>query len=370
MLRRVVSILGGDRMLQIEDDAGRLAAERDAFLRQRDEAIGQKNILLDRLARINHRADVAARRAAISSQSGLAAPVAKPAIATRDCMVLFLHLAKTGGVTLADIFARNLAVADFIVIDMNEVCHSANGTWSHVAIEKAMARIQKADVDNLRFVWGHYRHGIQAHLPKPSACMTLLRDPLDRVISGHYYWDHLITKSGETLGDYLDRHPHCPVHMDNYMTRMLSGSPSLDPPHSGATIENYPAVTDIDFERAARNLDGCVIVGLTDQFDETLLILGSDLGWSLSDLVYSRQNVTAPRPPISDVPESVRSKVLQWNRYDALLVERARAHLARRIATYRGDFRKDLALFRTLNELFRQGASHDVLRRLEYDGLA
>jgi hypothetical protein len=265
---------------------------------------------------------------------------------------------------------RNLTVADFIVIDMNDVCSSAIGTWSHVAIEKAIGRMQKADVDNLRFVWGHYRHGVQARLPKPSICMTLLRDPLDRVISSYYYWDHLITKSGEALGDYLDRHPHFPVYMDNYMTRMLSGSPSLDPTHSGATTENYPAVTDIDFERAANNLNDCVIVGLTDQFDETLLILGSDLGWSLADLVYSRQNVTASRPAISDIAESTRIKLLQWNRYDALLVERGRAHLAHRIATYRGDFRKDVALFRKLNELFRQGASLDVLRRLEYDGLA
>jgi hypothetical protein len=348
----------------------RALGERGEFLRQRDEAIGQKNLVLDRLERHIHRADIAARRVAISLKSGLAYPTARPAITTRDCVLLFLHLGKTGGVTLADILMRNLVVADFLVIDMGETRPSANGTWSHTAIEKAIGRMRESDVNNLRFVWGHYGHGIQAHLPKPSVCMTLLRDPLDRVISGHYYWDHLMTKSGESLGDYLDRNPHCPVHMDNYMTRMLSGMPYLDPPHPGATTQSHPAVTEMDFERAAENLNGYLIAGLTDQFDETLLILGSDLGWSLSDLVYSRQNITASRPAISDVPESVRSKVLGWNRYDVLLVERARAHLACRIADYPGNFRKDLALFRKLNELFRQGASVEVLRSLEYQELA
>jgi hypothetical protein len=344
--------------------------ERGEFLRQRDEAIGQANLLSDRLARHIHRADVAARRAAISLRSGSAAPMARPAVATRDCILLFLHLAKTGGVTLADIFTRNLAVADFLVIDMGETCPSANGAWSHIAIEKAMGRMQESGVNNLRFIWGHFRHGIQAHLPKPGVCMTLLRDPLDRVISSHYYWDNLMTKLGESLGDYLDRHPHCPVYMDNYMTRMLSGMPYLDPLHFGATTQSHPAVTEIAFERAAENLDGYLVVGLTDQFDETLLLLGSDLGWSLSDLVYSRQNVTVPRPAIADVPDSVRSKVLEWNRYDAELVKRGRAHIARRIAAYPGDFHKDLALFRKLNALFRQGASVEVLRSVEYDGLA
>jgi hypothetical protein len=61
---------------------------------------------------------------------------------------------------------------------------------------------------------------------------------------------------------------------------------------------------------------------------------------------------------------------MDWNQFDAALVERARAHLARRIAAYPGDFERDLALFRRLNALFQEGASAGYLRRTEYDAVA
>jgi hypothetical protein len=52
------------------------------------------------------------------------------------------------------------------------------------------------------------------------------------------------------------------------------------------------------------------------------------------------------------------------------LVERARAYLTRRIATYPDNFRRDLALFRKLNALFQQDVSVEDLRRMEYDAIA
>ena len=67
--------------------------------------------------------------------------------------------------------------------------------------------------------------------------------------------------------------------------------------------------------------------------------------------------------------ESARDRILDWNRYDVALVEHARAHLARRISEYPGDFEKDLVLFRKLNALFQQGVPLEDLRRIEYDAL-
>jgi hypothetical protein len=324
--------------------------ESNEYLRQRDVAIGQKNLLIDWAERHAHRTDL----------------IARPAAATCDRIVLFLHLAKTGGVTLADIFVRNLRSEEFLQIDMRETHASAMGTWSHVAIERALGRLQMPQVDKLRAVWGHYRQGIQENLPKPCAVVTLLRDPVDRLISGYYYSDQMASKSLDILEDRLAG-TYCSVGYDNYMCRMLSGRPSLDPiaAEADATTENFPRVTESDFKAAASSLDEFLVVGTTDQFDQTLLVLGSDLRWSLSDLVHRPLNVTASRPPHSDISEALREKILRWNRYDALLMERARTHLARRIATYPGDFDRDLALFGELNSLFQRGAPGEELRRLE-----
>jgi hypothetical protein len=138
--------------------------ERNEILRQRDEQIGLKNLLNERVARYSHRADV----------------VMRPAAATGDHLLLFLHLAKTGGMTLSDIFARNFATEESLQIDMAETNASALGIWSHSTIEQALRRLQPSEAARLRVVWGHYRHGVQALLPKPCAVVTLLREPLDR----------------------------------------------------------------------------------------------------------------------------------------------------------------------------------------------
>jgi hypothetical protein len=326
-------------------------------------AIGQTNMQIDRVALHVHRDDMTARR-------GIG-----PAAGTRDRILLFLHLARTGGLTLVDILSRNFEVDEFLRIEMSEVEPSAMGTWSHRAAERALDRMQNFEVDNLRAVWGHYGFGIQSHLPKPCACVTILRNPIDRLISAYYYDDHhawrmRLDGPAPTLDDYASRKSHYDLGIDNYISRVLSSVAELDPFDQTATTENRPRPTDADFEAAAANLERCMVVGVTDSFDETLLILASDLRWSLSDLVYNARNAARLKPAPGDIPKSVRDKLLHWNQYDAMLVERARAHLARRIATYRGDFQEDLALLRRLNAMFQGGAPITELRRVECDALA
>jgi hypothetical protein len=174
-------------------------------------------------------------------------------------------------------------------------------------------------------------------------------------------------KAAASSGNDLDSYQHHPSYLDNHMTRILGGVVVPDPAGSDGATANIPAVTDVDFEVAARNLDGFLVVGLEDQFDQTLLVLGAELGWSLSDLVYCRRK--SPQPAGPDLPEHVRSDALDRNRYDAALARRGRRHLADRIAGYPGDFKNNLALFRWINMLFGKGASLDELRRMEFQAL-
>jgi hypothetical protein len=60
-------------------------------------------------------------------------------------------------------------------------------------------------------------------------------------------------------------------------------------------------------------------------------------------------------PNVAEISEPVRDKVMDWNRYDLALVQRARARLSRWIAAYPGHFQKDLVLFCKLNALYQQG---------------
>jgi homopolymeric O-antigen transport system ATP-binding protein len=369
LVRRHETIFREDNELPSQRDTPlEFLRQRDAALRQRDLAIGLSNMQADRLARYVHRGDVIARRATIASQSGRAIPTRHAVAGTRDRMMLFVYLANAGGKTLIDILIRNLDTKDFLVIDNAEIDGSGFGTWSHCAAEKAFRRLQNSQIDDVRFVWGPYRHGVQTVLPKPCACVTLLREPLERLILHYHDWTGTMKNPAGRLNELLLS--QCvPLLIDNYMTRILSGVPALDPVQPGATTESHPRVAEADFERAANNLDSYMVVGLTDRFDEMLLVLGVDLCWSLTDLVYKPTNATDPCPIAAEIAKSARDTLMDWNRYDLVLVERARAQLARRISDYPGDFQKDLALFRRLNALFQQGVPVEDLRRMEYDAI-
>jgi hypothetical protein len=340
-----------NEMLRQRDEA---IGERNELRRQLEEAIGERNLQTDRVARYVHRADMLAQRGRFGPLAG-----------TRGRILLFLHLAKTGGVTLTNIFARNLEIKDFLMLDMTEINQSSTGTWSLDAVDKALGRMPNARVDELRFVWGHFGPCVQSRLPRPCAIVTMLRDPVDRVVSAVYY--DVIENSGGALEHYLASQPYLQIFLDNYMTRVLSGIPELDPFQKDTSIENHRCVNEADLASAMTTIDNCLVVGLTDRFDETLLVLGSALQWSLSDLVYERLNTTKGRPALADIAPATRERLLRWNGCDAALVSHARTHLAQRIGAYPGDFERDLMLFRHLNSLFQMGTPLEELRRMEYE---
>jgi ABC-type polysaccharide/polyol phosphate transport system ATPase subunit len=340
--------------------------ERNELLRQRDTALGLANLQAERLARHIHRGDMAARRAAAAERCGRPVQSVAPVLATRDRMLLFVCLFHVGVDILVDIFVRNLQTKDFLVVNNDEIHSSALGTWSHAGIEKALARLGRSQIDDLRFVWGPYAQTVDAYLPKPCARLILLRNPVERTLAHYKAWVET-TKETATLDSWLStHHPRFPLFLDNYMTRILSGVSALDPTLRDATTENCLRANVADFERAAENLEAYAVVGLAERLDETLLVLGAELCWSLSDLLYKPSTRAAS---VGEMPAALREKIVEWNRYDAALIERATAHLTRRIGDYPGDFVKDLALFRKLNAFYQQGASLEELRRLEYEAI-
>jgi hypothetical protein len=351
-------------MSETDDLARELAlcrAERAAFLTQRDEAIGERNDAF--MQRDRAFAALDAERARVARLAHRALVTTRPAACTPERILLHIHLAKTGGVTLNNIFVRNLAPEEYLRVEMAESRETALGTWSYENVRVALSRTPP---EQLRAVWGHYRPDIRLLLPRRCEMMAILRDPVDRIISGFYYRRPGSTDTPPaTLRDYAFRRRHYDLGIDNSITRVLSGRPDLDPPDLTATTENSQPVEHADFRAASERLQEFRIVGLTDRFDETLLVLANELRWSLSDMVYTRDNVTEGRPHIDDIDPDVYERIAEWNRYDAELVEQARTQLMMRISTYPADFGRDLATFRKLNAMYQSGASIEQIREIE-----
>jgi hypothetical protein len=268
-------------------------------------------------------------------------------------------------VTINDIIVRNLSIGEYLVIEMPPRDDSALWTWSSAEVTRALARLAPEQVDRIRAVLGHYSPSVQRHMPKRCALVTMLRDPVERLLSYFYYDVHRGVRPPTRFEDFVAEGKD--LALDNYMTRILSGLPELDPADKAASLQTHVRVGSAALAEARKTVDTCLVAGTTDLFDETLLVLAADLGWSLTDLVYRPANVSEGRRAADDLMPGVRERLLEMNHYDASLVSHARAHLARRIAAYPSDFDRDLSLFRELNSLFQRGTPPEELRRIERD---
>ena len=130
-------------------------------------------------------------------------------------------------------------------------------------------------------------YGIHTAVPRPSTYVTLLRHPMARVISGYKsarYWPghrlyETVNERQMDLAEYV--RSGIALEMDNSMMRAITGNVSTP----------YGECTDGMLEHAKRLIaTEYAVVGLTERFDETLMVLGRTFGWSR--LCYVRANVS------------------------------------------------------------------------------
>ncbi len=180
--------------------------------------------------------------------------------------------------------------------------------------------------EQIRVLKGHMGFGAHALLPVPCDYFTLLREPLERVISYYYYLrrrpeDGLHEAATEmSLSDFV-RSGIGGKFTDNGMTRLLAAN---------VVVEDRPLL-EADFERARFNLlERVKIVGLSDRFLETMVLLSLSCGWT-RPVIYQNANVTAGRPHVSDIADEDLGLLRQRNAYDLALYELARGKLERAI---------------------------------------
>ena len=126
--------------------------------------------------------------------------------------------------------------------------------------------------------------------------------------------------------------------MDNDQARRIAGA---EPPLGGCD-RSLP-------ERARRNLrEHFAVVGLTERFDEALLLLRRELGRG-DKLYYVPRLVNRAKPPPREVPAVVLDWICRRNELDLELYRFAAELLADRVARAGDGFAEELAQFRERN---------------------
>jgi Galactose-3-O-sulfotransferase len=244
--------------------------------------------------------------------------------------VIFLHIGKTAGSTMRQILKRQFPAAQTMTVRARR--RPREETLADFAL------LPEADRLRPRLIMGHTVFGLHEHVPRPCRYVTMLRDPVRLAISQHRYvlrtpgHRHHDQAQGMSLEEYVES--GLALEMDNSQTRAIAGD--IGTPYGACTSEML--------ETAKRNLAAHFAwVGVTERFDESVVLLGRTLGWK--DVRYVSANVArGGTPPTQADLELVRNA----NLLDQELYEHACRLLDERIAAEPG-FAEALDRFRREN---------------------
>jgi hypothetical protein len=264
-----------------------------------------------------------------------------PADAERPT-IIFLHLGKTAGWTLSRVLNRNVS-------PNVRIGNPANTPHGFLSLEpiRTFASWPESERARYRLVSAHMVYGLHEHVPRPSAYLTLLRKPVARAISGYHRvletpthrLHEAVAARGMPLEDYLTS--GISLETDNSQTRAIAGD--VETP--------FGECTDELLQRAFRNVDDHFpVVGLTERFDDLLLVLKRTYGWS--NLLYVRANVTKKKPARDEVPSSTIELIRERNRLDVQLYATAAERFQALVDADPG-FDEELERFRKRNARYQ-----------------
>lgn len=236
---------------------------------------------------------------------------------SKDDVIIFLHLPKCGGTTLNRLIEWEYNPLQVFSVDPSFF------RWSYWRLAKTPVSRLK----HIRVFKGHMPYGLHKRLSRHATYITVLREPIDRAISSYYYArsykldpQHRIANE-VSLEEFIRTIPR-----ENVQTKMLAGQTNG---YDFLAGECTQAMLDTAKQNLAESFS---LVGLTERFDESLILAKLLFGWHIRQ--YADFNVTPTRPKKDAVPEAVRELIAERYRFDVQLYEYAEQLFAETLNKY------------------------------------
>lgn len=229
-------------------------------------------------------------------------------------MKTFIHIPKTGGTTIVDTLSRQILFNKFQRLTPTRFTHPRDFLDSVENLLEKVISDSKADV-----VGGHFGFAAHPKLSDPSEYFTVLRDPIERVISEYYfiknkgmYYQQLIESENLGLEEYI-HHPET-FYLNNLQTRLISG----------VRYESGEEVTKEMYDLALENLKKFEVFGITENMGSTLALFYLVLGWKRIPY-YLKSNINSQRPKRENISQQEIDSIRERDKYDVMLYHEAKS---------------------------------------------
>lgn len=220
--------------------------------------------------------------------------------------LIYIHIPKTAGTTIMGLLRSNYGHGYHRVEN--------RGGW------RAFRGMSERKRRSVRCLTGHMPWGMHRAIPGLYKYATMLRDPVDRVVSLYYY---IRSRPGHTrygLAQSMDLvdFVRCGQIADteNGMTRFLAGMDDV-----GIRRPSGPA-TEGDMAMAAVHLASFSSVGFMEHFDASIDHFARIFDWTqraYTSMLVNRRN----RPDVGELPGEVVEEIAKYNMLDIQLYRTA-----------------------------------------------
>lgn len=251
--------------------------------------------------------------------------------------LIHLHIPKTAGISLSRLIVRQFREEQ--VYHIRDGKHSSAPIYgSHHGPEEDFKQLSDERKLSYRCVVGHMHYGLHREISGSCRYVTLVRDPVERVLSQYGQYQRMVESNEMGPGEKsMPLDEYCRVKSraaDNQQVRFLCGR----------AFDKHPRQENL--ELAKEHLRShFLLVGTLERFDEAVLALYRTCNWG--DPPAVKENVGSHRPQ----QEAVDKHFLRWlednNPLDRDLHSLANSLLDQTIDRLgRGQFERDLAALR------------------------
>jgi len=270
-----------------------------------------------------------------NKRSGKIAQILAQNERTPDSPIIYIHLMKTGGSTLRTVLEREYGLdAVFTLYEKGQQQDICIDRYWEMSIENR---------EKKRVFAGHLHFGLHEKLEGPYNYLTMLRDPVERIISLYHYIRSMpnhghhkrIVGENMSMSDFVES--EMSSTLGKLYIQFISGIRTLSYWEYSEEALNATKLRLQEF---------FPIVGILEKLDESLLLMKRAYGWKTP--YYVKENTTKNKPEVTHTDKDMEI-IRKVSRMDRELYAHVDNMLEATINEQGADFYDDLEAFRILN---------------------